>query len=111
MQPIEFSVNFATGKRCRRRKAGVARGTPLNVYGFFGGPDGGWDHRTWSVVAAYILKIYLASLVVKRFDMLVKNICSAGACLLTYWWATSVTCRSPGLFVNDEGLSRLLSRI
>merc|ERR1719161_766845 len=25
----------------------VARGTPLGVYGFWGGPDGGWDHRTW----------------------------------------------------------------
>lgn len=27
-----------------------ARGTPLGVYGFFGGPDGGWDYRTWAVV-------------------------------------------------------------
>ena len=27
-----------------------ARGTPLGVYGFFGGPDGGWDFRTWAVV-------------------------------------------------------------
>merc|ERR550537_1590475 len=86
----------------------VARGTPLGVYGFWGGPDGGWDHRTWGVVAAYSIKIYLVSLCVKRFDALVKNICNAGACLLTYWWATSVTHKLPGMFIpEDDGTSRL----
>jgi hypothetical protein len=86
----------------------VARGTPLGVYGFWGGPDGGWDHRTWGVVFAYSVKIYLVSLCVKRFDALVKNICNAGACLLTYWWATSVTHKLPGLFIPEEdGSSRL----
>jgi hypothetical protein len=86
----------------------VARGTPLGVYGFWGGPDGGWDHRTWGVVFAYSIKIYLVSLCVKRFDALVKNICNAGACLLTYWWATSVTHKLPGLFIaEDDGTSRL----
>merc|ERR1740138_1714758 len=86
----------------------VTRGTPLGVYGFWGGPDGGWDHRTWGVVAAYSIKIYLVSLCVKRFDALVKNICNAGACLLTYWWATSVSHKLPGLFIpEDDGSSRL----
>jgi hypothetical protein len=86
----------------------VARGTPLGVYGFWGGPDGGWDHRTWGVVLAYSIKIYLVSLCVKRFDALVKNICNAGACLLTYWWATSVTHKLPGLYIpEDDGTSRL----
>jgi hypothetical protein len=86
----------------------VARGTPLGVYGFWGGPDGGWDHRTWGVVFAYSVKIYLVSLCVKRFDALVKNICNAGACLLTYWWATSVTHKLPGLFIpEDDGSKRL----
>jgi len=86
----------------------VARGTPLGVYGFWGGPDGGWDHRTWGVVAAYSIKIYLVSLCVKRFDALVKNICNAGACLLTYWWATSVSHKLPGLFIpEDDGSKRL----
>jgi hypothetical protein len=86
----------------------VARGTPLGVYGFWGGPDGGWDHRTWGVVFAYSVKIYLVSLCVKRFDALVKNICNAGACLLTYFWATSVSHKLPGLFIPEEdGTSRL----
>jgi hypothetical protein len=83
------------------------RGTPLTVFGFFGGPDGGWDYRTWAVVVAYTLKNYLVSLVIKRFDALIKNICNAGACLLTYWWATSVTHKTPGLYVSDGGEQRL----
>merc|ERR1719463_594681 len=84
------------------------RGTPLTVFGFFGGPDGGWDYRTWGVVVAYTLKNYLVSLVIKRFDALIKNICNAGACLLTYWWATSVTHKLPGLFIpEDDGSKRL----
>merc|ERR1719301_173358 len=86
----------------------VARGTPLGVYGFWGGPDGGWDHRTWGVVFAYSIKIYLVSLCVKRFDALVKNICNAGACLLTYFWATSVTHKLPGLYIKEaNGTDRL----
>jgi len=83
------------------------RGTPLTVFGFFGGPDGGWDYRTWGVVVAYTLKNYLVSLVIKRFDALIKNICNAGACLLTYWWATSVTHKLPGLYVSDGEEQRL----
>jgi hypothetical protein len=83
------------------------RETPLSVYGFWGGPDGGWDFRTFGVVAAYTLKNYLVSLVIKRFDALIKNICNAGACLLTYWWATSVTHKLPGLYVADGDETRL----
>jgi hypothetical protein len=80
----------------------MARGTPLSQYGFYGGPDGGWDHRTWGVVMAYSIKIYLVSLCVKKFDALIKNICNAGACLLTYFWATGVTHRVPGLHIPME---------
>jgi hypothetical protein len=84
-----------------------ARGTPLSVYGFWGGPDGGWDHRTWGVVFAYSIKIYLVSLCVKKFDALIKNICNAGACLLTYFWAIGVSGKLPGLHIPmDDGSMR-----
>merc|ERR1719191_58167 len=84
------------------------RDTPLTVFGFWGGPDGGWDYRTWAVVSAYTFKNYFVSLVIKRFDALIKNICNAGAYLLTYWWATSVTHKLPGLYIaEDDGTSRL----
>jgi hypothetical protein len=83
------------------------RGTPLTVFGFWGGPDGGWDYRTWAVVCAYTFKNYFVSLVIKRFDALIKNICNAGACLLTYFWATSVTHKLPGLYVGEGDESRL----
>jgi uncharacterized membrane protein (DUF485 family) len=83
------------------------RDTPLGVYGFWGGPDGGWDYRTWAVVCAYTFKNYFVSLVIKRFDALIKNICNAGACLLTYWWATTVTHKLPGLYVPEGDETRL----
>jgi hypothetical protein len=85
----------------------MARGTPIGTYGFFGGPDGGWDYRTWCVVCAYSIKEYLVTIVVKRFDALIKNICNAGACLLTYFWATGVTHKIPGLHIKmDDGSMR-----
>lgn len=83
------------------------RDTPMGVYGFWGGPDGGWDYRTWLVVFAYTFKNYFVSLVIKRFDALIKNICNAGACLLTYWWATTVTHKLPGLYVPEGDETRL----
>ena len=36
-----------------------------------------------------------------RDNALIKNMCNAGACVLTYWWATTVTHKLPGVYVTD----------
>ena len=56
--------------------------------------------RLRNEVVAYSIKTYGVSLCVKRFDALIKNVCNAGACVLTYWWATTVTHKLPGIYVN-----------
>ena len=55
----------------------------------------------YTEVVAYSIKCYGVSLCVKQFNALIKNMCNAGACALTYWWATTVTHKLPGVYVTD----------
>ena len=55
----------------------------------------------YTEVVAYSIKCYGVSLCVKQFNALIKNMCNAGACVLTYWWATTVTHKLPGVYVTD----------
>merc|ERR550537_1157313 len=79
-------------------------GTPMQLYGVFGGPDGGWDLRTWAVVGMYFGREWAMNLVVKRFDSLVKNLCNASATLVSYLFGVFVVKRVAGLYVCEDVL-------
>merc|ERR1719263_2255557 len=72
----------------------------LLQHGPLAGPDGYWDYRTFAVVGMYVLREWATNLTVKRFDALVKNLCNAGASLLSYIFGIWVMHRVRGLVVE-----------
>lgn len=72
----------------------------LLQHGPLAGPDGYWDYRTFAVVGMYVLREWATNLAVKRFDALVKNLCNAGASLLSYIFGIWVMHRVRGLVVE-----------
>lgn len=58
--------------------------TNIFRYGPFGGPDFGFDYRTWVVIFFYVFREWVTNICVKRFSAVVKNICNAVAPLAAY---------------------------
>ena len=56
----------------------------ISEYGWWGGPQFGWDFRTWILQFFYVFRSCTANYCVKQFNAVVKNICNALAPLMVY---------------------------
>jgi hypothetical protein len=73
--------------------------------GLFAGPDYpyGWDRRVYAVIGIYQAREWITNVVVKKFDAVIKNLCNAGAALVSFLFGIFVLNKPGGLFMEKDG--------
>ena len=73
--------------------------------GLFAGADHpyGWDRRVVAVIGIYQAREWICNVVVKKFDAVIKNLCNAGAALVSFLFGIFVLNKPGGLFLEKDG--------